>query len=425
MQIVKADGKYRVYGENIEVYDTFEPDFYQFMVDDNGPYVVRTTQPTITDKVYGNDQKKVEKCFKTYQKFSRSLGIMLVGDKGNGKTLFAKQMCMKMIEAGYPVINVTYYHPSLPTFMTQISQECVFLFDEFEKMFIDDDKRGSAQNEMLSTFDGINMTKKMFIITCNDIKNLSKYIYNRPGRFHYSFTFTEPNYQDIHAYLTDNLQLDSCTETVEDVSLFAYINGLNYDCLRSLTFELNNGYSLVESFDDLNIGYSEDKSGVASLIMDNGDILRGDFYFTPFADKVISCDIRPIRGWYSVAALRFKVSDFKYDSEHDLYINPENITIEWDNPAATDNQERKQAIMQYRSMTVKYMKVNIKLDYEKVNPLRRDWNNDVDTRAGMYFRGEEEDCGKEPCCNDENCYETKCSEESIATPSTGGIGFRP
>ena len=327
MQIVKADGKYRVYGENIEVYDTFEPDFYQFMVDDNGPYVVRTTQPTITDKVYGNDQKKVEKCFKTYQKFSRSLGIMLVGDKGNGKTLFAKQMCMKMIEAGYPVINVTYYHPSLPTFMTQISQECVFLFDEFEKMFIDDDKRGSAQNEMLSTFDGINMTKKMFIITCNDIKNLSKYIYNRPGRFHYSFTFTEPNYQDIYAYLTDNLQLDSCTETVEDVSLFAYINGLNYDCLRSLTFELNNGYSLVESFDDLNIGYSEDKSGVASLIMDNGDILRGNFYFTPFADKVISCDIRPIRGWYSVAALRFKVSDFKYDSEHDLYINPENITI--------------------------------------------------------------------------------------------------
>ena len=326
---------------------------------------------------------------------------MLVGDKGNGKTLFAKQMCMKMIEAGYPVINVTYYHPSLPTFMTQISQECVFLFDEFEKMFIDDDKRGSAQNEMLSTFDGINMTKKMFIITCNDIKNLSKYIYNRPGRFHYSFTFTEPNYQDIHAYLTDNLQLDSCTETVEDVSLFAYINGLNYDCLRSLTFELNNGYSLVESFDDLNIGYSEDKSGIASLIMDNGDILRGNFYFTPFTDKIISCDIRPIRGWYSVASLRFKVSDLKYDSEYDLYISPENITVDWDNPAATDNQERKQAIMQYRSMTVKYMKVNIKLDYEKVNPLRRDWNDD-DTR--------------------------ECSEMTIATPnapSTGGIGFRP
>ena len=183
---------------------------------------------------------------------------------------------------------------------------------------------------------------------------------------------------------------------------------------------------MVESFDDLNIGYSEDKSGIASLIMDNGDILRGNFYFTPFTDKIISCDIRPIRGWYSVASLRFKVSDLKYDSEYDLYISPENITVDWDNPAATDNQERKQAIMQYRSMTVKYMKVNIKLDYEKVNPLRRDWNDD-DTREGIYLEGGEEDCGEEICCNDEKCL-PKCSEMTIATPnapSTGGIGFRP
>ena len=69
MQIVKAEGKYRIYGENIEVYDELEPDFYQFMVDDNGPFIVRTSKPELIGKVYGNDQKKVEKCFSTYQKF--------------------------------------------------------------------------------------------------------------------------------------------------------------------------------------------------------------------------------------------------------------------------------------------------------------------------------------------------------------------
>ena len=62
MQIIKTEGKYRVYGENIEVFDKLEPDFYQFMLDDNGPFIVRTTRPTIQGKVYGTDQKKVEKC---------------------------------------------------------------------------------------------------------------------------------------------------------------------------------------------------------------------------------------------------------------------------------------------------------------------------------------------------------------------------
>lgn len=377
MQIVKADGKYRVYGENIEVYDNFEPDFYQFLVDDAGPYIVRTTRPTISYKVYGFGQAKVNKCFDTYNKFDRSLGIMLVGDKGNGKTLFAKQMCIKMIEAGYPVINVNFFHPSLPTLMTQINQECVFLFDEFEKMFRHDDIRGSEQNEMLSTFDGINMTKKMFIITCNDISNLSQYIYNRPGRFHYSFTFTEPSYQDIHAYLTDNIDKKSCVEEVDKITLFAYVNGLNYDCLRSLAFELNGGYSLVETFDDLNIGYGDQKFGIASLVMENGDILRGEFHFTPFADKVISCEIKPTHGWYTVVAmLRFKMSDMKYNSEYDLYLNPENISIEWENPAASDDKKRKESIMFYREMSVNYMKVNIRPDNSKINPLRRDWEED-------------------------------------------------
>lgn len=418
MQIVKSNGQYRIYGENIEVYDELEPDFYQFMVDDSGPYLVRTSRPTVDCKVYGSDQNKVEKCFKTYEAFTRSLGIMLVGDKGNGKTLFAKQMCSKMIDSGYPVVNVTMFHPSLPTFMTSISQECVFLFDEFEKMFEHDEKRGSLQNMMLSTFDGINMTKKMFIITCNDIQKLSQYIYNRPGRFHYSFTFSEPNYNDIHDYLTDNLNSEKCIETVDNVALFCYINGLNYDCLRSLAFELNNGYDLVESFDDLNIGYTEDKRGYLSITFSDGGVLTGDFEFEAFSNKVVGCELRT-PNWNSIAAVRFKISDIKYSPENDLYIDTNKVYIDWYNPASTDNKEKKESIMRFRSLKPTLVSVSVRRN-EKVNPLRRRYDDDIVEPDGMLYEDESPSIGftASPLKKSHAVYnEEKCSE--IAIPCNG------
>lgn len=369
MQIIKNEGRYRVYGENIEVYDNLDPDFYQFMVDENGPFLVRTSRPTISDKVYGSDQSKISKCINTYRAFNRSLGIMLSGNKGNGKTLFAKQLCLKMINDGYPVINVNHYHPSLPTFMTQISQECVFLFDEFEKMFPHTENHGSDQNEMLSTFDGINMSKKMFIITCNSVSNLSQYIYNRPGRFHYSFTFTEPKYDDIHEYLEDNINPIKCIETVDDISLFAYINGLNYDCLRSLAFELNNGYSLVETFDDLNMGYTDTRQGTLTLVFDNGEQLYSVFAFTPFRNEFCSCDIRSKKAWFDLGVIRFRIDKLKYSQENDLYLSTDDITIDWARVSSTDNQVQKESVIHYRNLPL--TRVLVKIDKsEKINPLR-------------------------------------------------------
>ena len=410
MQIVKSEGKYRIYGENIEVYDNLEPDFYQFMIDDNGPYIVRTSRPELNEKVYGESQNKVNKCFNTYQNFNRSLGIMLVGDKGNGKTLFAKQMCIKMINNGYPVINVNFFHPSLPIFMTQINQECVFLFDEFEKMFDNDERRGSIQNEMLSTFDGINMTKKMFIITCNDISNMSKYIYNRPGRFHYSFTFSEPTYQEIKSYLDDNINPIKCNEDIDNITLFSYINGLNYDCLRSLTFELNNGYSLVDSFDDLNIGYNENKEGQIVITYPNGDVLKGNFSFEPFADTMVSCDIRPSRSWYDVGVVRFRIHDIKYDAGKDLYIPLESCKFEWSNPATTNINEMKENIMHFRDSIPQHVNVTIRKN-TKINPLKHDWG-DNNCNAGRYMAY----CDDDGICEEIKtpCVETKYS-----------IGFTP
>jgi len=175
--------------------------------------------------------------------------------------------------------------------------------------------------------------------------------------------------------LNDNINTDTCIEKVDDIVLFCYINGLNYDCLRSLTFELNNGYSLVDSFDDLNIGYNEDKRGNIIVNYENGETLKGEFSFTPFLDIMVGCDVRPKRSWYSVGTVRFSINDLKYDPGKDLYIAPDNFKIEWDNPASTDNKERKEAIMHFRDSKPSYISVNIKKN-TKINPLRCDLDDD-------------------------------------------------
>ena len=53
------------------------------------------------------------------------------------------------------------------------------LFDEFDKTFSTNDRNnaGDPQTEMLTLFDGLSTGKKLFIITCNELKNLNDYFH--------------------------------------------------------------------------------------------------------------------------------------------------------------------------------------------------------------------------------------------------------
>ena len=44
----------------------------------------------VTEKAYGVHTEKLEKVMDSFKLFSRSLGVILSGDKGIGKSLFAK-----------------------------------------------------------------------------------------------------------------------------------------------------------------------------------------------------------------------------------------------------------------------------------------------------------------------------------------------
>lgn len=210
----------------------------------------------IQEKIYGNLQNKVDKAFKTFKTSTRNTGIILSGEKGIGKTVFTNLLSKKCIENDMPVLIANNYIPGINDFINSIHQEVLVIFDEFEKTFkegSDDDKHGltSSQEQLLSLFDGQAYGKKMFVVTCNEVKKLNKFLLNRPGRFHYHFKLNNPNENEIREYLEENL-LEEYKNAIDKVVTLSSFYSFTYDILRAFTSELNQGYLVEETIEDLN-----------------------------------------------------------------------------------------------------------------------------------------------------------------------------
>lgn len=62
--------------------------------------------------------------------------MLLTGIKGSGKTVTSKQICNRL---GLPVIVVPKNFERLTPFLNDIKQNVIVLFDEYEKIFKDED----------------------------------------------------------------------------------------------------------------------------------------------------------------------------------------------------------------------------------------------------------------------------------------------
>lgn len=253
MHIVESGKRYRIFNNAITTYDQLPPKTYRVDYDpDTRTFsLLEAHDFEIPEtKIYGQHLDKVKKVLNSMDKMNRNLGVILSGDKGIGKSLFSKCLGLKARKKGIPVILVNEYHEGIANFLEEIEQTVMILFDEYDKTF--DEKKHNCQAEMLSLFDGVSAGKKLFVITCNEIQSLSQYLINRPGRFHYHFRFLYPTVDEIRDYMEDKLDKQYYDE-IENVIAFSVRMNLNYDCLRSIAFELNNGLKFQEAINDLNI----------------------------------------------------------------------------------------------------------------------------------------------------------------------------
>lgn len=253
MHIVESGKRYRIFNNAITTYDQLPPKTYRVDYDPETRIfsLLEAHDFEIPEtKIYGQHLDKVKKVLNSMDKMNRNLGVILSGDKGIGKSLFSKCLGLKARKKGIPVILVNEYHEGIANFLEEIEQTVMILFDEYDKTF--DEKKHNCQAEMLSLFDGVSAGKKLFVITCNEIQSLSQYLINRPGRFHYHFRFLYPTADEIRDYMEDKLDKQYYDE-IENVIAFSVRMNLNYDCLRSIAFELNNGLKFQQAINNLNI----------------------------------------------------------------------------------------------------------------------------------------------------------------------------
>ena len=271
MNIVSAGSRFMVYGEDVQTYKILPPGAYKVEFSKMMGFSLSVHNDLLVkEKMYGNAYKKADKVMNTFNHLDRNMGVILSGPKGVGKTMFARRLAELGKNQGLPLILVDAPYPGIEDFIESIEQECIVLFDEFEKTFRKArEEEGGPQERLLSLFDGIDGGKKLYVITCNRVSGLNEYFLNRPGRFHYHFILSTPTGDEVREYMEDNLNEDA-KRYINNIVALSSMSAFTYDVLRAIVFELNLGNSLSETMMDLNIERERYLSLQFKIIFTNG-----------------------------------------------------------------------------------------------------------------------------------------------------------
>lgn len=366
MKVISEGLTFTIHRDDIKTYDALPPDFYEVRFGPMTGYSLLKVPPmTITEKVYGSHNQKIRKSLDLFKRSQRNTGIILSGDKGIGKSFFAKNLSIQCVKEGYPVIIVNQSTPSLVDFLNSIEQEVVILFDEFDKTFSirNKDNIPTTQEEMLSMLDGMSTGKKLFVVTCNNLYDLSEFIVNRPGRFHYHFRFNCPETTAVEEYLTDQISPEFHGEIPAIVGFTQKVR-LSYDCLRAIVTEVNMGIPFKEAITDLNIMNTENPVYDIYLFFEDGAcLIRKDTNLELFGESPESFTM-PNKKGQTICSVCFNPSEVTHSPNVKGSIVPAKaLNINWREPLKKEDYDEEYAnavnseLDSYKSKTPAYLQI--------------------------------------------------------------------
>ena len=197
-------------------------------------YIEQIEDFNVPAKMYGDTLRNTDRIINSFWDRDKSTGVMLVGEKGSGKTLLSKNICVEMAKQGVPtiVINAAWHGDKFNTLIQSIQQPCIVMFDEFEKVY-----NSEEQEAMLTLLDGIYSSRKLFLLTSNDKWRVDSHMRNRPGRIFYMVNFTGLDEAFIREYCGDNLNDKSHTDKI--VNIASVFSAFNFDMLKAMVEEMN------------------------------------------------------------------------------------------------------------------------------------------------------------------------------------------
>lgn len=255
--IVASGGQFRLYDDSVQTFDRLPLATYAVCFSKMDGYSLRQVTPLAPgeETVYGSHGQRVDRIARAYAAMDRSLGVILSGDKGMGKSLMIRMLAAQAREQlELPTILVQHSTPGLASFLDDLG-EVVVVFDEFEKVFASNGE-DEGQNQFLSLFDGLSVTKRLYVLSVNQLNRVNEFMLNRPGRFHYHMRFAYPEPETVATYLRD--QVPGIVESqVDEVVEFSRKYDLNFDHLRAIAFELRQEEPFAEVIGELNIKRNE------------------------------------------------------------------------------------------------------------------------------------------------------------------------
>lgn len=340
MYVIRSGSTYKIVDDkDIEVVDTLPIKTYSVS---QNPQTMEFYLEEIDDfklpgKLYGSIEKKALRVINTFNDRPLGTGVHLNGVKGSGKTLLAKAISIFAKKHNIPtiIVNKNFNGDEFNKFIQKIDCECVIIFDEFEKTY-----QWNDQDKILTLFDGVFPTKKLFILTTNEVSAVNRYLNNRPGRIFYSFEFNTLEEEFVREYLEDNLndksQIDIIIKYSKTYSFFTF------DMLAACTEEMNRYnetfvevievlnvhpenipndlYTLVAKFPSLNYEYTIDKS-VSNFI-------ASKFSYDVYIEDIPFVDIAEVEKQKYVKLYYDTDGGFTIDAQHLISMNPIKYQIE-------------------------------------------------------------------------------------------------
>ncbi|MCD8039369.1 MAG: ATP-binding protein [Lachnospiraceae bacterium] len=350
MKAIKIGNRVEIYNDMVRTFDELPPKAYIVRFAKlSGFYLEEYAEIELKEeKIYGGQPEKVRKVLEAYRRSDRNLGVILSGDKGIGKTLFARFLAVEAIKQGIPVLVVDRYIPGIASYLEKPDQRVMLLFDEFDKTFAalkPRDAEQEPQAELLGLFDGISQGKKLFVITCNEVRGLSDCILNRPGRFHYHFRFDYPSEEEIRGYLADKLEKKYYGE-IDTIVEFSRKVDLNYDCLRAIAMEVNGGEKFAAAIPDLNIlNLAQDKYKL-DLHFKGGEIIGApEVQIDFFSDDEKAVNISE-DNYNEIISVHFYTQDCEYDMQKRYAVIPaERLRLTYDEDYGTELVNKMKALV--------------------------------------------------------------------------------